>query len=1150
MASRFIASSEEWKRVYEAFDQINFSSFDYEVVKQSLIDYLKLYFPEQFNDFIESSELIAIIENFAYVSEIMAFRIDAQSTENFMSTAQRKSSILRLAKLISYKATRNLPARGVVKFTSISTSESVIDSDGNNIANTTIIWNDNNNPKWKEQFFLVMDRILAQNFGTVSPSDRIQVDDVLFELYQLKQIQSGLTNGIFSYNVTVSNDSLPMELTPVSLNENGPYETRPDIPAGFTIFYASDGLGDGSDHTGFFFLTKQGTLSQFIADFDGITPNQTLDLDFENINDIDVWINNVDPNTNVIVDDGSVDSGRSGEWEAVDIANAQNIIFNTNTKRNKYEIETLEDDKIRVIFGDGEFSEIPAGRFHIWTRSSANSTFTIPQNSINQIASFTYFDDKVNIQTFSVNFILTNAIQNASVSEDIDSIRSNAPSVYYSQDRMVNGRDYNTFMLQDPSIIKLRATNRTFAGDSKYIEWHDPNESYENVKLFGDDLAVYYTTNEISFNVVNKLIEDVLDDEITDLLQQIDVFLSLSLLPDNNPTRRFSDAERDWILGIGTGASNSLGLNNMIVGTERYLIHFKHTPGSTILWWDTTVVIEPRPPEAIFKITKTVGTPNDSWIIDYLSSEIVSESSDTRFWNTNVGNAVITYDTLQSSTDQIVLLQANVDRDRTGIATENSEFNVLSHVLIPSGLPDAGLPNIHQLAIVPNDENGDNIPDDVNLSGLFNPQVDVSEQTVPFQALLPIYYINGESDISGVQTSGVVWNETGTPSAKGYQIADYSGTVVGTDPTGLTNDATVYTASASFNGGVAISITITGSLAQTFDDLINEINSYIGASGNATIESGNIKIENALITGPSSTVLLTNTDLFSSTTPPFSGFLSPQNGVDGDVSNEITVTAFPPGGSLTITITDYVYFYRETILDLFQPIPATLENIQLYVADDTNTNYKRELGRYPFNFLWMHKATTFKLIDPAASNIIDIFIIQRAYYTNVKNWVDGLITNEPAQPTAQQLRSDYADLLDNKMISDTVILHTGKFKILFGQYAVPDLKASFKVIRSSSNRLTDNQIKTTIVTTVRNFFDISLWEFGETFYFSELAAAIHTALPGEIDSVVLVPTNSNNIFGDLYQVNSSEDEVFIPNVSVNEVEIVESLNPEVIKQSA
>ena len=113
--SRIVSRAESWERAYTAFQNVNFAAFDYNVIKQSMIDYVKLYFPEDFNDYIESSEFIAMLELFAYIGELLMYRVDMNSLENFIDTAQRKQSVLRLAKLISYNPSRNMPARGLVK---------------------------------------------------------------------------------------------------------------------------------------------------------------------------------------------------------------------------------------------------------------------------------------------------------------------------------------------------------------------------------------------------------------------------------------------------------------------------------------------------------------------------------------------------------------------------------------------------------------------------------------------------------------------------------------------------------------------------------------------------------------------------------------------------------------------------------------------------------------------------------------------------------------------------------------------------------------------------------------------------------------------------------------------------------------------------
>ena len=357
--SRIISRAESFTTAFEAFSQINFAAFDYDTVKESLINYVKLYFPETFNDFIESSEFIAVLELFAYISEQLAYRYDLNATENFISIADRKASVLRLAKLIAYNPSRNIPARGLVKITTVQTTEQIFDALDRNLTGRRILWNDFNNEDWKEQFLLIMNRVLSQSFGSVSPRERVQLDDVLFEQYSLEH--NTIASGVFKYSANVPGQSVPMELVPVAFSENGLTERRPENNSKFTVVFGSDGLGDASDTTGFFCFTKQGSLTKERTVFDGVTPNQTLGIVADNINETDVYMNNIDPLTGDTLDDRSVSGQKSGQWVQVDIANAQNIIFNTNANRNKYEIETLENDQIRLVFGDGEFANIPNG---------------------------------------------------------------------------------------------------------------------------------------------------------------------------------------------------------------------------------------------------------------------------------------------------------------------------------------------------------------------------------------------------------------------------------------------------------------------------------------------------------------------------------------------------------------------------------------------------------------------------------------------------------------------------------------------------------------------------------------------------------------------------------------------------------------------
>jgi len=1061
-----ISRAEAWTRAHEVFTRVNFNAFDYNTIKESLLDYMKLYFPEDFNSYIESSEFIAILELFAYVGELLAYRLDLNAHENFITTAERKESILRLAKLISYSASRNVPARGLVKITSIQTTEQIFDAQGRNLANTNLIWNDLNNPDWKEQFLTVMNRVLEQPFGTVTPNERVQIEDVLFELYTWNnQPLSG--NGIttFKYSIPAAGTTFPLELVPVALTAASPIEKRPERNGKFSLLYGADGLGDGSDTTGFFLYTKQGTLQVREANFDGLTTNQTFDVATNNINETDVWLNNVDPNTREIISTNPFaqqlphldsNTGRFGEWSTVNASNTQNIFFNIVNKRQQFEIETLDNDQIRLIFGDGEFSDIPNGAFDIWYRISANSNSAIPQTSANELtASFTYLDISNTTQTFTFTFALINSLQNASVSEDIEHIRRVAPSVYYTQDRMVNGRDYNSFMLQDPSILKLRAVNRTFSGDSKYIAWHDPKEYYEDVKIFGEDMALYWINNVVengglitsntaltSSEVISNLIEPLLcSSDLYNIM--IGLFQNASMQLVEHCT--FTPAEVSVIQSAldfaATSSNPQVDLYFSATGDE-------WTVGESISYTDSVFLIRI---EAIFTASSLSG-----WTIRWATSRMNVQSQTTRFRNTNTTSRIVNFDTLNSNDDNILILNANANGSENALLGSNKKYNVLGQELVEQNLPNAGLPDDNRLSVIPTDTDDDGIPNDIEQTDLLN----------------AIY-----TTVIAVAGTGIL-----------FDFQSLSNPAPGTQ---LPNANAMY------------------------------------FMENTHLESVSVKVNNTTITTwvPGPVIPGTN-----------------------EIHSIIITSPLSVSDILEISTKRFVYFHRPTITDQWVPVVDNSANRALWFADSLNLLYKREEGRFPLNFAWFYTTPRFHLVDPAASNIIDMFIITTSYYQELTRYLNNSTTIMPTLPTPLDLRTSYAGLLQNAMISDTVILHPGTFKILFGERAIPELRGVFKVLRPDNTSLTDNEVKVRIVDTIKRFFNITDWNFGSTFYLTELLAAIHVDLGAEIRSIVLVPTFTTNQFGDLFQVQAREDEIFIADINTTDVDIIQSFTAENIRQ--
>ena len=125
--------AEDWKRVYQSFKNADFKSYDFDNLRRTMVGYLRQNYPEDFNDYIESSEYLALIDLIAFLGQNIAFRVDLNARENYIELAERRESVLRLARLLSYNPKRNRAANGLLKIDAVSTTESIFDSNGFNL---------------------------------------------------------------------------------------------------------------------------------------------------------------------------------------------------------------------------------------------------------------------------------------------------------------------------------------------------------------------------------------------------------------------------------------------------------------------------------------------------------------------------------------------------------------------------------------------------------------------------------------------------------------------------------------------------------------------------------------------------------------------------------------------------------------------------------------------------------------------------------------------------------------------------------------------------------------------------------------------------------------------------------------------------------
>ena len=703
--SQPLKAAETYELIYQASNSINFAAFDYRSVKQSLIDYIRIYHAEAFSDFIESSELVAIIESFAYVCELVSYRLDMNAHENTMDSARRKDMVLKLARMACYNASRVNAASGLVKIDSISTTEKLVDSKGKSLANVTIKWNDASNPIWKEQFITIFNRLSRDNFGTVSPQRRVQIGSVLYELYDT--IFSVGEKGVIPFNVSSNGKNIGYEIVPADLSVSGPIERRPSSGSVFSLLYAEDGLGDNSEYTGLFMLIKQGTLFRTMHTLNSVIDNQMITIDKENINNTDVWLNQI-VNGNVVewMDDTSIDT---------------NIAYSPYGDRNRYTIDTLQGDRVRLVFGNDEFSNKPNGSFELWYRVSDAEPVYVPKTSVlRKVATFTYNDASGRIQTATLTYSLVESIQNGSKSESIEHIKKHAPLVYASQNRMVSARDYNAYPLKDPSILKVKTVNRTFAGDSLIkTAISEPSGTYDSVRIFNTDGTVYedviYNTIKVSTSYTSSY---VVSNELESTLSQIPLLhllVQTGRMSNATLRTRFSDTEKSTIVNMFDQVTPPWPIGIRYV--NGVWVPTRNDTGSD---WDIIVDV----------------TAGSEYRITTKGYELVFSSNNVTFYTATDGSKVFDVITSKAQMDTVKLLKANtVYRDTEQMFNAERTYRVLNNRRLLTGLYDNGKYDGSKLTITVNNDAGEFVPSNIS-------QYDIFDQILTVEAGPQVHTVN------------------------------------------------------------------------------------------------------------------------------------------------------------------------------------------------------------------------------------------------------------------------------------------------------------------------------------------------------------------------------------------------------------------------
>ena len=228
----------------------------------------------------------------------------------------------------------------------------------------------------------------------------------------------------------------------------------------------------------------------------------------------------------------------------------------------------------------------------------------------------------------------------------------------------------------------------------------------------------------------------------------------------------------------------------------------------------------------------------------------------------------------------------------------------------------------------------------------------------------------------------------------------------------------------------------------------------------------------------------------------------------------------------------YFYDAAEDVIKEYDSTTVTLT---------TNTNYYARKGRTAIEFQYKHHAGQGTRIDPSQTNIVDIYMLERSYDQLYRTWLNQG-GEEPTASTSDQLRISYSGVLNPlKGLSDQIVYHPVKYKILFGTQADEEFQATFKVVKNAATNVTNAVIKTRVIQAINEFFALDNFDFGDTFYFTELATYIHNRLAPDLLTVVIVPNQAEQGFGSLFQISGAADEIFISGATVDDVVIIDAI---------
>ena len=1114
--------SEDWKKIYQSYRNANFKSYDFENLRRVMVDYLRENYPEDFNDYIESSEYLALIDMIAFLGQSIAFRVDLNARDNFLELAERRESVLRLSRTIGYNAKRNLAANGLLKFQSISTTQDIIDSNGRNLRGQEIVWNDNANNNWYEQFIKVINAALPATSQFGNPDNKAVIYNIPTEQYRLQTLNTSIP--VFTFSKVVDGRTMNFEVVSTII-ENGTdiVEDPPQAGKSLSFLYKDDGRGPASPSSGFFSHFRQGSLNTGTFTISNPNTNEIVDIDADNINNTDVWLYKL--NTRGV---------ESEYWAKVPSFEGNNVIYNSLKKniRNIYSVITRTNDRVSIAFSDGTFGTLPLGNFRIYYRISNGLRYTInPKDIKNVVVDIQYISNTGQSEVITITMGLQTSVNNSAAFESNEQIKATAPATYYTQNRMITAEDYNISPLSvSQEIIKIKSINRSSSGISRYFDLNDPTGKYSSTNLFGDDGVLYKQTYEDSFrfNYINKTdIEGVIYNQVFNVIKDINL---RNFYYDNYGKTIVIYNNLSWNQ-VTQDTNQCTGyfkdINQVIIGTNNSDLK-NIEPGALIKFEAKTGFYFDRLNENAFEIIPNSGIPIGG--STYIWAKVVSVTNGGLGSNVEDptgklinGNGAITLNVQIPTNARLVNI---IPRWRTILDTAtisiiidlvfaNKPFG-LRYDLVSKNWKIIFESNLNIIDNFNIGKTGDTTNQKLDSSWLLLFTTDTEFYNVKSRKLKYIFesdsqirfYYDSNNKIYDTRSNLIVKDQI-----RVLNINTNPADINQTTPFTYNLDWEIYREFLGTDGYVD-----TKKIEITFND----------SNDDGIVDDPNIfDIVVDPTTDTSKYIILEKYEIANGQTD--------YRYVKNKISNDKNIVEIRPSiGSVIDKIADQYYYFLDT--NTVQQWSVTKGR---FIA---SLNYKVFQGRSDLKFQYIHSADYETRIDPGQINIMDLYVLTRQYDLDFRRWLIGKLDVEPLPLSSDQLSLTLSKELNSiKAMSDEIIYHPVKYKVLFGNNASLNLRASFKVIKNSELIISDNEIKTNVLSAINEFFSIENWDFGDSFYFSELVAYVMNKTAPYLVNIVIVPRQPDLHFGSLFEIKAESDQIFINGATTDDIEVISAI---------